>query len=269
MRLDEALGFLDDHLGDLHVARGRLVEGGGDHLALHRALHVGHLFGTLVDQKHDQIAFRVIGGDRVGDVLEDHRLAGARLRHDQTALALAERRNDVDDAAGLVLARRLLGLHLQPLVGIERRQIVEMDLVALLLRVVEIDGVDLEQSEIALALFRAPDLAFDRVAGAQSESADLRGRDVDVVGAGEIIRVGRAQEAEAVLQHLDHARAGDVDVTGGQLLQDREHELLLAHGARVLDGDLLGEAQELRRRFRLKVLQFHFLHALLLQTGDG
>ena len=90
--LDEALGLLDDHLGDLHVARGRLVEGGGDHLALHRALHVGHLFRTLVDQKHDQIALRVVGGDRVGDVLEDHGLAGARLRHDQAALALAERR---------------------------------------------------------------------------------------------------------------------------------------------------------------------------------
>ena len=59
----------------------------------------------------------------------------------------------------------ILGFHLQPLVGIERRQIVEMDLVALLLGVLEIDGVDLEQGEIALAVFRAPDLAFDRVAG--------------------------------------------------------------------------------------------------------
>ena len=211
----------------------------------------------------------MVGGDRVGDVLQEHRLAGARLRHDQAALALAERRHDVDDAAGLVLARRLLDLHLQPLVGIERRQVVEMDLVALLLGVLEIDGVDLEQREIALALLRAADLAFDRVAGAQAEAADLRGRDVDVVGAGEIVGVGRAQEAEAVLQHLDHAGAGDLDVTGGQLLQDREHQLLLAHGAGVLDGDLLGEAQQLRRRFGLKVLQLHFLHALLLQTGDG
>ena len=114
--------------------------------------------------------------------------------------------------AGIVLDGRVLDLHLQPLVGIERRQIVEMDLVALLLGVLEIDGVDLEQGEIALAVFRAADLAFDRVAGAQSEAADLRGRDVDVVGAGEIVGIGRAQEAEAVLQHLDHAGAGDLDV---------------------------------------------------------
>ena len=70
-------------------------------------------------------------------------------------------------AAGMVLAGRVLDLHLQPLVGIERRQIVEMDLVALLLGVLEIDRVDLEQGEIALAFLRAADLAFDRVAGAQ------------------------------------------------------------------------------------------------------
>src|SRR5262245_9859586 len=203
----------------------------------------------------------------MGDVLENDSLAGARLSHDQPALAFAQGRHDVDDAAGEILGYWLLDLHLQPLVWIERRQIVEMDLVALLLGVVEIDSVHFEEREIALALFRASDLAFDRVAGAQPEAADLRRRDVDVVGAGEIIRVGRAQKAEAVLQHLDHAGPGDVDITGGQLLQNREHELLLAHGARVLDGDLLGEAQELRRRFGLKVLQFHFLHALLLQTG--
>jgi hypothetical protein len=32
--LDEALGLLDDHLGDLHVALRRLVEGRADDLAL-------------------------------------------------------------------------------------------------------------------------------------------------------------------------------------------------------------------------------------------
>jgi hypothetical protein len=36
--LDQALGLLDDHLGDLDVAGGRLVEGRGHDLALDRAL---------------------------------------------------------------------------------------------------------------------------------------------------------------------------------------------------------------------------------------
>ncbi len=211
----------------------------------------------------------MVGGDGVGDVLEDDGLTGARLRHDEAALALADGRDDVDDAARMVLLGRVVGLHLEPLIGIERREIVEMDLVALLLGVLEIDGVDLEKREVPLALFGAADLAFDGVASAQTESADLRRRDVDVVRASEIVRVGRPQEAEAVLQHLDHARAGDVHLAGGELFQNREHELLLAHGARVLDFDLLGEAQELRRRLGLQILQLHFLHALLLQTEKG
>src|ERR1043166_4861108 len=47
------------------------------------------LFVPLVDQQHDQEAFRVVNRDRVGDVLQQHRLARARLRHDEGALAFA------------------------------------------------------------------------------------------------------------------------------------------------------------------------------------
>jgi hypothetical protein len=52
--LDQALRLLDHHLGDLHVARGRLVEGGGHHLAAHGARHLGHFLGALVDEEHDE-----------------------------------------------------------------------------------------------------------------------------------------------------------------------------------------------------------------------
>src|SRR5205807_1708852 len=74
--LDVALGFFDHHLGDLHVTRRRFVEGRADDFRLGVALHVRHFFGTLVDQQHDQHRLGVIGGDRVGDFLEQHRLAG-------------------------------------------------------------------------------------------------------------------------------------------------------------------------------------------------
>src|SRR5689334_22503577 len=60
-------------------------------------------------------------------------------------------------------------LEAEPLVGIERRQIVEVDAVADLLRLVEIDSVDLEQREVALAFLGRADLPLDRVAGAQAE----------------------------------------------------------------------------------------------------
>ena len=82
----------------------------------------------------------MVGGDRVGDVLQDDRLAGARLRDDQRALAFAERRDEIDDPRRQVLVGRILDLHLEPLVGIERRQVVEVDLVARLVRVLEIDA---------------------------------------------------------------------------------------------------------------------------------
>ena len=74
------------------------------------------------------------------------------------------------------------------------------------IRIVEIDLGDLGQREIALAFLGSADLAFDRVAGAQAEAADDARRDIDVVGAGEIIRLGRAQEAEAVVENFDRAR---------------------------------------------------------------
>ncbi len=152
-------------------------------------------------------------------------------------------------------------LHAQPLVRIERRQVVEVDLVARLLGVFEVDGVDLEKGEIAFALFRASDLALDRVAGAQAEATDLRGRYVDVVGAGQVIRLGSAQEAEAVLENFDDAFADNVDFVLGKLLENREHQLLLAHGRGVLDAVFFGKNKQFSGGFGLEVLEFHFPHA--------
>ena len=94
-------------------------------------------------------------------------------------------------------------------VGIERRQIVEIDAMADLVRLIEIDRVDLEQGEIALAVLGRADLALDRVAGAQAEAAHLARADIDVVRPGQVVRFRRAQEAEAVLQDLEHAVAED------------------------------------------------------------
>ena len=177
----------------------------------------------------------MIVGDRLGDVLQQHGLAGARRRDDQRALALALRRDDVDHPRRLVLDRRIERVERQLLVRIERRQIVEIDAVADDVGIVEIDADQLGQREIALAVLGRADLAFDRVAGAQAEFADLVGRDIDVVGAGEIIGLGRAQEAEAVRQHLDRALAHDLLAILGLDLEDREHQVLLAQRRGALD----------------------------------
>ena len=194
--------------------------------------------------------------DRLGDVLQHHRLADARRRHDQAPLALAERRHDVDDPARAVPQRGILDLHVQALFGIERSQIVEQDLGLDRLGVLEIDRVDLEQGEIALALTRAAHRAVHRIARPQPEAADLRRRNVDVIRAGQIVGVRAAQEAETVRQNLQDAVGDDFDLLLGQGLEDGEQQVLLAQVGGVLDLKPFGEGDQIRGR-------------LLVQLGQG
>ena len=259
--LDQALGLLDHHLRDLDVAAGRLVEGAGDDFAAHRARHLGDFLGTLVDQQHDQVALRMVGRDRRGDVLQQHRLAGLRRRHDQAALAFADRRDQIDDAGGQILGAAVAALELEALGREQRRQILEQDLVRGVLRRVEIDLADLEQREVALAVLRRPDQARDGVAGAQIEAADLAGRDIDVVGAGQIRTVGRTQEAEAVLQNLEHAVAIDVLAVARVRLEDREDDVLLARASQVLQPHGRAQLDQLRHRLLLELGEVHGLFA--------
>ncbi len=190
-------------------------------------------------------------------ILQHHGLAGARRRHDQGALALAERRDQVDDAGGDVLDGAALAFELETLVRVERRQVVEIDAVAHLVGRREIDVVDLEQREIALAVLGRADLALDGIAGAQAEAAHLGRADVDVVGAGQIVGLGRAQEAEAVLQDLEHAVAEDGGVVFRQLLEDGEHHVLPPQARGVFDFQFFGVSEKLGRGFLLEFLEIH------------
>ncbi len=103
--LDQALGPLDHHLGDLHVADGRLVEGGADDFGANGAGDFRDFLRALIDQQHDQVDVRVVVLDGLGDVLQHHRLTGFRLGDDEAALATADRGDEVEDAAGDVLGR--------------------------------------------------------------------------------------------------------------------------------------------------------------------
>src|SRR5262249_24716771 len=117
------------------------------------------------------------------------------------------------------------------------------------------------QREVAFAFLRSADLAVDGIAGTQPEAANLRGRDVDIVWAWQVVGVRRAQEAKAVGKHLDHAFADDIGLAHLELIEDAEHQLLLAHGAGIFDLEFLGERDKLARSFGLEVLEFHFPHA--------
>ncbi len=189
--LDQALGLLDHHLGNLNMAGRRLVESRRNHFALYGALHVGNFFRPLVDQKYDQINLRVIGGDRLGDIFQNNRLAGARRRGNQRALSHTLRRHDVDHPAGLVLVGGIVQLHLEPTRGMQRRQVVEMDLMLDLFGIFKIDGRNLEKRKITFAVLRRANRTFHRIAGAKAKLADLRRGNVNVVRTGQIVRFGR------------------------------------------------------------------------------
>ena len=148
-----------------------------------------------------------------------------------------------------------VGLQHEPLVGVQRRQVVEDDLLRQHVGVLVVDRLDAQQGEVALVLLGRADLAGDDGAGAQAEAADLAGRDVDVVRAGQVVVVGAAQEAEAVGQDFERALAEHQAVLLDALLEDLEDQVLLLQPGVVGEPLVLGDLEELR-------------HGHLLQLGD-
>ena len=155
---------------------------------------------------------------------------------------LPERGHEVEHAGGEGLGR---GLQLDPVLRVERGQVVEEDLLLRPVGRLEVDRVDLDEREVALVLLGRADLAADGVAGAQVELADLRGRDVDVVGPGQVAVLGGAQEAEAVGQDLEHALGEDQPFLLRLRAQDLEDQLLLLHGGGARDLERLGHLGQL------------------------
>ena len=208
----------------------------------------------------------MIGRDGIGDRLQQHGLAGARRGHDQSALALADGREQVHHAAGEVV---LDGFHLQPGLRIKRSQVIEEDLVAGFLGRLKVDGVDFDQRKVTLAFLGRADLAADGVAGAQIEAADLRGRDVDVVGTRQVVVFRRAQKAEAVGQAFEHAFREDQAALLRLHLQDLEDELLFAESGEALDAQIFGDLVELLDAHVLQLHQIESVAAILLALRGG
>ena len=143
------------------------------------------------------MALGVVLRDRVRDRLQHHRLAGLRRRHDQRPLPLADRHHQVDDPGGEHVR---LGLQAQPLLRVERRELVELGAAPGLLRVHPVDRVQPDQ-RVGVAALPALGLAGcahgtgHGVAAAQPVPVDLRHRHVRVIGPGQV--PGRAHEARS------------------------------------------------------------------------
>jgi hypothetical protein len=194
----------------------------------------------------------MIVADGLGDVLQHHGLTGLGRRDDQPALTPADGRDQIDGAGRDVLGAAVADLQRQPLLGEQRREVLEQDLRLGVLGPVEVDVVDLEQREIALAVLGRTDLARDGVAGAQREAPDLARRDIDVVRPGQIGGIGRAQETEPVREDLQHAVAVDVLALLGLRLEDGEDQILLARAADAFDVHGLSQGHQIGHRHLLE-----------------
>src|ERR1041385_4919163 len=163
-----------------------LIESGTDYLgAAAGAFHVGDFLGAFVDQKNEQIGLGVILQDGVGQFLHENRLAGPRRSDNQAARTFANWADEVQNACGELVVD---GFENESLVWKQRRQVVEMGLIFGLIGVFLVDGLDFEQREKALFLFWGADLTGDKIAGLQIEAADLRGGNINIFGAGQIIK---------------------------------------------------------------------------------
>ena len=153
-------------------------------------------------------------GDRVGDRLQDHGLAGLRRGHDQASLALADRRDEVDDP-GRQHAR--VGLQAEPVLRVQRGQLLELRAAAAGFGRHAVDRVEADQRVellAALAVLGLADRTGDVVTLAQTVLADLGERDVHVVRAGQ---VAGGPDERVVVEDVQDARDGDQDVVLGDL----------------------------------------------------
>ncbi len=137
----------------------------------------------------------------------------------------------------------------------QRRQVLEQHLALGRLRRFAVDGVDHRQREVALAVLGPADAAGDFVAGAQVEAADLAGRDVDVVGAGQVAGIVRAQEAEAVGQDFQHAVAGHALRWRVSTLSRAKMTSCLRMRATPSAAQLFGDLEQLVSRHALEVVE--------------
>src|SRR3546814_20366860 len=98
-----------------------------NNLPLHASLHICYFLRPLVDEQDEKIDLRMIIRDRLGNVLKKDGFTRTGRRNDQRALALALRRNNINDARRLVLHRGIKGIEEYFLVRIKGNQDVEID----------------------------------------------------------------------------------------------------------------------------------------------
>ena len=176
-------------------------------------------------------------------------------------MTFSDGHEQVDDSRG-VIAWSIEDFEVELGGRIQGGEVVEEDFVAGDFGGLAIDFFDFEQSEVALAFLGGADGARDAISGAQAEASDLGRGDVNVVGSGKVIIVGRTQEAEAIGQAFENAFPEDTSIFRRLALQKRENKLLFTEAGASFDIELFGELNKLYHRLLLQLSKMHGLSVL-------
>ena len=175
MLLDKALCLLDHHLGNLNVPCGLLIEGGGNDLTLYVASHVGNLLRALVDEQHEELDFRMVRRDRIGNLLHQDSLTCSGRCDDEGALSLTDRAEEIDNSGCNVHVLGLLGiryiLKVQFLIGEKRGKRIEGNTELCHLGRVSVYGHYAEHGVELIVLPRGPDLTEDGISGSEAAAS--------------------------------------------------------------------------------------------------
>ena len=207
--LDEPARALERHVRDVDVPFRRLVEARGDDFAASPFDHLAHFLGTLVHEQHEQRRLGMIDRDPLGDRLQQHRLSGARRRHDQGALAVADRRDQIDRPACELGAdlRRLSRLEHELALGIGCGERAEIRAAEAAGGVAAIHGGHFCHREPAALV--ATRRRLDQVAAPKRELTHELRRDERIVRRREVALLGAAYEP-AIARRIEPSGGGAV-----------------------------------------------------------
>ncbi len=114
----------------------------------------------------------MIGGDGLGEGLQNDGLAGSGGGHDESPLSFADGRHQVNDSSAELFG---LKLEVDAFFGVQRGEVLEAGAALGDFNPFKVDLVGIEQGEVALSLVGGTDFPFHRVAGLEAKATHLRG----------------------------------------------------------------------------------------------
>src|SRR5207244_1014387 len=153
------------------------------------------------------------------------------------------------------LFRSLRDFHLQHLVRVQGREVVEENFLSGLVGRFKVYCLYFNKCEIALAFFRRPDLSANCIAGAQIKFSNLGRRNINIIRTGKVVVFRRPQKTKTVRQSFENSFRKDKTALFRLGCEHFEYQLLLTHSGRTRHIHAFGNPGQLRDGHLLEVGQ--------------